>query len=1566
MPPFVVQIRVEAESETGVIQKVASDIDRLAGTTAQSNRRMGQEAERGARQAADAYNRARSSANLLGNALAGLGPVSNIASGALLSIGAGAGIATGAVTLLTGGATLLIQTFKEAEQKKRAFDDALRSGNVGFFAKEIEVLDQQIVKLNDQVDEARRRIAALKASGVTLDMFAEGVLAARKKELGDADAERAALVTRQQEILAEKTRSATLALEFEAAAIGANAKEQQELAHELRVATALQGALGNATQKAKDEFIAWSEAVRDKRIGEAIKKQSDEQAEALKRSRAALQNQQASALREVLQFEQALRIQTIALRDGADAAMHAKIELQGLALAQKIGADAAQEATRQAHEQYNEFVRTREAIKELAIAGQRYEQQQREELELLEQRVRTEMELRQASANFELDKLRAAGASEAQILQRQLELFRTEEAILRQKAVISQAENQRQIELQRQIEIGQVQLARLRDTGIDVAGEVGRAVTDITTSVISGTLKWADVGRSVLASFVRVAMEQFTNFLRQMQQQAQTARLLSAAGASTVQNSGAGPSGGGFLDSIFSFLGNFGSAIFGGGGSGFDLSKPIGVDAGGWGFGNDFAPGGGSRGGGFLSNALSFVGNLFSGSGNGGGGILGDIVTSLFGGRNVAGNGGGGFLSGIFGGIGGGGFGSMGFLGTGFGGMPGNGMIGPLMQNGNFFSSGLGNLFGGASSSLLGAFTAGLGSLIVGGATGGFSKEKLGGTVGGTLGATIGTYFFPGIGTAIGYLFGSLLGSLFNQIPDPRAWVQSIIKIYYDSFATAFKALNQTTLLRFKDIGRGAAQNVVAEHTSILDGLSKQYVELLNTFPVAVHDSIVPFLDGANQILNQLLGNKKYSQGGSRSISRELDDLRNKEGPLAYFVGLRQSLGVGLGASFQQSGFNFWDIIGQQFFAAPWVNWKNIRNIGGLLPPEGAEQTNQFLDSMQKLIAFADGLSNLGPYLTSGSRSNLHEQIARVLGSPGAAFASETDRLLQTSQPFVQQAQQLRELFMSSMRDAFTTGIQEGLTAAERSRAYDGFLQNISDGLTGTITASMTEAFTRAYIEPAIAPWFTRIMESFQWQPGEDIWQNIARGQAELPNLQGWLAQVRPIFDAHAQVLKQITDAVESGFGIRSEQMERQLVAPLRDAFVAGIQDGLTAAQQSRVYDDFLQNLANGLNATIVDSMSDAFTQAYVEPAIEPLFKRISEAFQFQPGEDIWQVIQGQANIPELGARLAQLRPLFEAHAAALKQFRDAIEVGLGIRSEEIERQLILPLRDAFATGIQAGLTDAERSRVFDGFLQNLANGLNATIVGSMSEAFTQAYVEPAIEPLFKRISEAFQFDPGEDIWQVIQQGQASIPELQARLAQLRPLFDAHAEMLNRVREAIEGGLGIRSPEIEQALVPSIRNAFAAGITDGLTAAEQARVFDGFLGTLGDAVTSTMIDSVTEAFITKQIEPAIEPIFKRIMDNFGAIGEGGLTAEEALNRSRGDLDALGGQLEALRPIFDAMAEVLRDIRGEIRSGLKIREDVAGGGRRLELTVNLNEKGEIDPFTLARVLNEALAGQLPPQ
>jgi hypothetical protein len=124
---------------------------------------------------------------------------------------------------------------------------------------------------------------------------------------------------------------------------------------------------------------------------------------------------------------------------------------------------------------------------------ERIEEIRKKELDYLKKSA----EQKERLGEFQIQRMQAAGVPENQVLAEQVRLLQERRAALASMPVTADSLQQQSL-LDQQIQLAQIRLMKLRDTSIDVAGEVSRVVTDITSAIIQGTLKWADIGKSIL------------------------------------------------------------------------------------------------------------------------------------------------------------------------------------------------------------------------------------------------------------------------------------------------------------------------------------------------------------------------------------------------------------------------------------------------------------------------------------------------------------------------------------------------------------------------------------------------------------------------------------------------------------------------------------------------------------------------------------------------------------------------------------------------------------------------------------------------------------------------------------------------------------------------------------------------------------------------------------------------------------------------------------------------------------------------------------------------------------
>jgi hypothetical protein len=311
---------------------------------------------------------------------------------------------------------------------------------------------------------------------------------------------------------------------------------------------------------------------------------------------------------------------------------------------------------------------------------------------------------------------------------------------------------------------------------------------------------------------------------------------------------------------------------------------------------------------------------------------------------------------------------------------------------------------------------------------------------------------------------------------------------------------------------------VLQEHQQIMDGVSRQFVDILNAFPTAVHDSIVPFLDIANEFLASALGTKKYSEGGSRSIRQELEALRDREAPQAFFLALRQAIGAGLGATFGRAGFDVSGAIAGAFPAIGPQRWP--LNFGaGLGLPNDPEQSNEFIQALERFVTFSGTLAGISPrgvqpFLTAADNERLQREIETVLGARGAGFTTAVDDMLERIQP-------VADFLTQSVTEAsnlFGRGMIAALEAATASQANRAFLQSLGDGVKEKIFQGITESFIAS-------AQFTDLLAPIQQTIREFTQQAIATG--ETPDIAAFRRAILPDVEGIASRAESLAPLIE-------------------------------------------------------------------------------------------------------------------------------------------------------------------------------------------------------------------------------------------------------------------------------------------------------------------------------------------------------------------------------------------------------------------------------------------------------
>jgi len=665
--------------------------------------------------------------------------------------------------------------------------------------------------------------------------------------------------------------------------------------------------------------------------------------------------------------------------------------------------------------------------------------------------IEREFQLKQQLLDLDLDRLRALGLTtqaDQQQLQNLIDL--NEE---RKKALEIAAEEGRINRQAGDIAVidKQIQAAKAK---LDVFGEhtinIGRTMTnaigDAFEGIILGTSKLADVGKNLLTAIGRDIIQFFAESvskklgfeslifsnLRGFLPQAQNA-LMAGAGAIPGGQQG----GGGFLSNIFS--------LFGGGGTA--------------GSGSTGGVSGGGGGGGIL-------GNIFS---------MGSNVSSLF---NS-----GGFLGGLGSLFQGGSFASS----FGFGSAPA-GVSGPLMANGGFFSgagSGLVSslpMFGGLLGGFLGGRNGNVGTGIMGGIGGsvlGSSLSLMAGGTGGLL-ATLLPALTPMLSNPITAIIAAIvvaIASIFgSQKPNPTVRVKNDLEgILYDSVNNVFKPGAVGSSGKGTEIDASVVKQVTNEVQQQLEKQAKIWTDLLNLFPQVIRSDMLPALNHANLLLNEMFGQLKFSAGGSRDISEELKDFALRTAPGRFFVATRGVFGAGLSSAFERAGLDLGDLVGTAFGEVPLGGVRNLNklNLPGLNVPKKQKDMEAFVKALAEFTSFSSALAGISPrgvgqFLTGDDLATLNESIGEVLKiTDGSKLAEGVEQMKAKVQPVIDFLQQS----IQETADIFGRGLVAALEAATASDAHAVFLNSLSTGVKDMIFKGITQAFiASAQFSDLLAP----------------------------------------------------------------------------------------------------------------------------------------------------------------------------------------------------------------------------------------------------------------------------------------------------------------------------------------------------------------------------------------------------------------------------------------------------------------------------------------------------------------
>jgi hypothetical protein len=211
---------------------------------------------------------ARQALGMLASTVGGMGEAGHIAASGLITATAGVGIIGIGVATAATAVALLVEHFHAAKDAAEHFRQAVRTGDLGFFATEIDKSDQKLVSLTADLDALRRGQAGGDDFWNRFTLSADRA-ATKQRQIGETEAEKAKAVAAQQGILAKSFQETGLQIEFQTAAIGQNSAEQERLAGDLRLVTAFQRGLKDASRETKDAFIAINDANMSGKIGES-------------------------------------------------------------------------------------------------------------------------------------------------------------------------------------------------------------------------------------------------------------------------------------------------------------------------------------------------------------------------------------------------------------------------------------------------------------------------------------------------------------------------------------------------------------------------------------------------------------------------------------------------------------------------------------------------------------------------------------------------------------------------------------------------------------------------------------------------------------------------------------------------------------------------------------------------------------------------------------------------------------------------------------------------------------------------------------------------------------------------------------------------------------------------------------------------------------------------------------------------------------------------------------------------------------------------------------------------
>lgn len=178
--------------------------------------------------------------------------------------------------------------------------------------------------------------------------------------------------------------------------------------------------------------------------------------------------------------------------------------------------------------------------------------------------------------------------------------------------------------------------------------------------------------------------------------------------------------------------------------------------------------------------------------------------------------------------------------------------------------------------------------------------------------------------------------------------------------------------------------------------------------------------------------------------------------------------------------------------------------------------------------------------------------------------------------------------------------------------------------------------------------------------------------------------------------------------------------------------------------------------------------------------------------------------------------------------------------------------------------------------------------------------------------------------------------------------------------------------------------AFAESFTDvirnAVNSVDPKNAFNSFFTRFSEAISSVTTDALVEAFVRQEVQPLVAgPAFQKIQDILTQIGKPSrfaadfmiqrigvvppiLTTERAFELIQPEVGTLRGNLENLRPIFEATIELARILREEIATGFGTKPVQ---NQTFDITINGNIDSEDRLRELLRQMGALLGGGTAP-